>query len=165
MSKQFVVTGAVTVAVATLATACGGSSKSGAPATTASTPSTPISTQSAPSFAPAKNCRQLLALAARVRQSIQPTRPQGTVDVEREAALVQALANAAPAAIKGDLQTFANAFSRYAHAYKTSGIKPGQQPTSAQIAKVAAAAKSLGTPKVARAIAHLAAWGKKNCGG
>jgi hypothetical protein len=165
MGKQFVVAGALAVSVAMLATACGGSSKSSSQATTSAATTSTVSTAATPALASAKNCRRLVALGSKIAQSVGASAKPNVRSVESEAAQVQALAKAAPSAVRGDVQTFADAFSSYAEAIKASGYKPGTVPTSAQIAKIAAAAKHLGTPKVARAIAHLTAWGKKNCSG
>ena len=77
---------------------------------------------------------------------------------------MDALANAAPDEIKPDFKTFADAFKQFAGAMADAGLKPGQTPTAAQIAKLTAASQKLSTPKIQAATQHLEAWGQKNCG-
>ena len=67
--------------------------------------------------------------------------------------------------MRGDFQTLADAFDTYVHALLKAGIKPGQAPTPAQIAKIQAAAKAFSSQKLRAAEQHLAAWAQKNCGG
>ena len=79
--------------------------------------------------------------------------------------ILKSFASAAPSAIRGDFETFANAFGSYATALKKSGFKAGQTPTAAQFAAIAAAAKQFGSPQLKAAEVHLQAWAHKNCGG
>lgn len=115
------------------------------------------------SFASTKNCKDLEGLAAKVSQSFQPN-ANGELDLNKEAEALDALAGAAPNDIKGDFKTFADAFKNFAKAYGDSKLKPGVTPTPAQVAKLTAAAQSMNTPKLQKAMQHLSAWGKANCG-
>jgi basic membrane lipoprotein Med (substrate-binding protein (PBP1-ABC) superfamily) len=166
------------VLVGTLA-ACGGGGKKAsstppASTTNASTTATGTTVTTATttaeassgggSFADAKSCSQLASLAAKVQQSVQPT-GNGSVDLAREADALRTLADRAPDAIKGDLRTFADAFTSFAKAYADSGFKAGSTPTAAQIAKFSRAAQKLATPKVQAAMTHLESWGRTHCGG
>ena len=90
-----------------------------------------------PSFASTKNCKELEGLAAKVSQSFQPN-ANGELDLSKEADALDALANAAPDDIKGDFKTFADAFKKFAKAYGDVKLKPGETPSAAQIAKLAA---------------------------
>jgi hypothetical protein len=156
--------------------ACGGSSKSSsappetttqAKATTtraAETTTSAAATSSGGSFTDAKNCTQLASLAAKVQQSVTPT-GNGSVDLSREADAMNALADAAPGAIKGDFRTFAAVFASFAKAYADSGLKAGTAPTPAQVAKLTAASKKFSSPKVQAAIQHLEAWSRTHCAG
>src|SRR5581483_8540971 len=116
-------------------------------------------------FASTKNCAQLASLASRVAQSVGATTAAGKADPVKEAAVIEALAGAAPGEIKGDFKTFADAFAGYVKAYKDAGLKPGETPSPAQLAKFTTAAKQFSTPKVQAAIQHLSSWASKNCGG
>ena len=157
----------VLVLVLVVAGCGGGKKKSAASASTAAstTTTTAASTGAAtPSFASAKNCQQLAALGAKLSLALQASAGTGLSKLGDEANVFKTLASAAPAEIRGDFETFAAAFSGYAKALSTAGIKAGKTPTAAQIAALTAAAKSLSTPKLQAAERHLAAWGQKNCG-
>jgi len=161
----------ITVVVLLLVVAgCGGGKKKSATpaataaATTATTTAASTTTTVAPKFASTKNCQQLSALGAKVAQALQSSSGAGTSSLGNEANVFKALADAAPAEIRGDFQTFAAAFAAYAQALTKAGFKPGQVPTAAQVAAMTDAAKAFGTPKLQAAEKHLAAWGQKNCG-
>ena len=100
----------------------------------------------------------------KVSQSIQAASGNGQLNLQAEQNALKTLAAAAPSAIKGDFQTFANAFQSFAGAIAKSGWKPGQTPTPAQIAALTVAARSLDQPKLKAAETHLEAWAKQNCG-
>ncbi len=157
----------VIVLVFAVAGCGGGKKKSTAPATTAAgstTTSAASTTAAAPSFASSKNCQQLAALGAKMSQALQASSGNGLSSLGDEANIFKTLASAAPSEIRGDFETFAEAFSGYAKALSSAGFKPGKTPTAAQIAALTAAAKSFSTPKLQAAEQHLAAWGQKNCG-
>ncbi len=158
------------VALVVGTSACGGGGKKSASTTTAAAATTTnaTSTQAAkttPSFASAHNCTQLKALGVKVAQSLQATSGNGQAAVQNEDAVLHALAQAAPSEIRGDFQTFADAFHTYFQALAKLKLKAGSVPTAAQIAQVTNAAKSLNTAKLQAAEQHLSAWAQKNCGG
>jgi hypothetical protein len=157
---------AVTVVVcAVVAAGCGGSKKKSASPTTSSTSAGTTTTGSAaPKFATSKNCAQLEALGTKLSQALQTTSGSAETRLNKEAQLLHDYANAAPSDVRGDFQTLADAFDTYVHALLKAGIKPGQAPTPAQIAKIQAAAKAFSTQKLRAAEQHLAAWAQKNCG-
>ena len=142
--------------------AASASSTSGSATTAAAT--TTSQSSGTPSFASAKNCKDLAALGAKLSQALQAASGNGLSSLSDEANIFKAMASAAPADIRGDFETFASAFSAYAKALSKAGFKPGQTPTAAQIAALTNAAKSFNTPKLQAAEQHLAAWGQKNCG-
>lgn len=145
----------------------GGKKKSVAGATTAATTATTSAestTTVAATFASAKNCQQLMALGAKMSQALQSSSGNGTGSLGDEANVFKALAAAAPSEIRGDFQTFADAFSAYSQALQKAGLKAGKVPTAAQIAAMAQAAKSFSQPKLQAAEQHLSAWAQKNCG-
>jgi hypothetical protein len=145
----------VAAALVTTAAACGGGKKS--PTTT--------STTSAAAFASKTNCARMRSLAAKVSQSLQFSAASANAQaaIANEAAQLQALVNAAPAQIRGDLQTFATAFDNFLRSLNEAGLKAGKAPTAAQIAKLRTAVKALATPKLRAAEQHLAAWERTNC--
>jgi hypothetical protein len=157
---------AVTVMVcAVVAAGCGGSKKKSASPTTSSTSAATTTTSSAtPKFATSKNCAQLESLGTKLAQALQTTSGSVETRLTKEAQLLHDYANAAPSDVRGDFQTLADAFDTYVHALLKAGIKPGQVPTQAQIAKIQAAAKTFSTQKLRAAEQHLAAWAQANCG-
>ena len=88
---------------------------------------------------------------------------KGTIDNEDK--VLQAMANAVPSEIRGDFQTFEQAFHRYLQAISKLKIKAGSVPSADQIAQLTSAAKAFSTPKLHGAEQHLSAWASKNCGG
>jgi hypothetical protein len=157
---------ALVVGLVAAASGCGGSGKkASAPATTA-TPATTTSgaTTSTPSFKSAHNCAQLASLGEQVAKSLQATSGdlKGTIDNEDK--VLQAMANAVPSAIRGDFQTFEQAFHQYLQAISKLNIKAGSVPSADQIAQLTSAAKAFSTPKLRTAEQHLSAWAAKNCG-
>jgi len=172
MRRETVVAVILGVLLIALAAGCG-SKKSASSSQTTTTNETTTTTSSGsgsgsgsgkPSFASTKNCAQLASLAAKVSQSFQPN-ANGEINLGKQADALDALASAAPSEIKGDFQTFADAYKSFAHVYSDAKIKVGQTPSAEQIAKLTAAAQSLATPKVKTAIAHLSAWGSSHCSG
>jgi hypothetical protein len=107
----------------------------------------------------------LRSLAVQVAKSLQATSGNVQATIQNEDAVLQAMAQAAPSAIRSDFQTFANAFHTYLQAIAKLKLKAGSVPTAAQIAELTNAAKSLNTAKLQAAEAHLSAWAHKNCGG
>jgi hypothetical protein len=142
---------------ALIAAGCGGSKKKSASPTT-------TTSSAAPKFATAKNCAQLEALGTKLAQSLQATSGSTEARLENEVKLFHQFANAAPSDVRGDFQTLANALDTYVHALLKAGVKAGQVPTPAQIAKIQAAAKAFDTSKLRAAQQHLTAWAQKNCG-
>jgi len=156
-----------------VAAGCGGgsSNNTGPPTTTVSVsvssgpPST--STSGTPSFASAKNCQDMAGIAAKVASALEASSGNASQALQTESTELQALANAAPDAIKGDFQTFATAFSSFLSTLQKSGYKLDSKtpPTPAQAAALAKAAKSFDTSKLKHAEQHLSAWAKQNCTG
>lgn len=168
----------ITLALATLALAaagCGGSSKSASETTSTSTSTTTTTTSSsteststtteasgstAPIFASGK-CRDLAASAAKIGQDMNASGASG--NLQNAAKEFQAFVAIVPSEIKGDVQTMADAFMKYADALKGIHFSAGQTPSVADLQKVQAALKSVDQQKVTAAEAHIAAWAKKNC--
>jgi hypothetical protein len=151
-----------------LVAGCGGGKKKAASTTSGSATTAAAATTSSssgtPSFASAKNCKDLAALGAKMSAALQAASGNGSSSLGDEANIFKAMASAAPSEIRGDFETFASAFSSYAQALSKANFKPGKTPTAAQIAALTNAAKSFNTPKLQAAEQHLAAWGQKNCG-
>jgi hypothetical protein len=166
--KDRFLAGCVAVVMATVALAvagCGGSSKSSSPPTTtaAATTTAPATTAGASttasggsSFASAGNCRQLADAASKLGTAF-----SGTADLSATIKFFQDLSSKAPAEIRPDFGVLADAFRKIGAA--TQGLKPGQRPTAAQIAKLQGLQAQLDVAKLNAAAQHLSAWSTKNC--
>lgn len=161
-----VVVAVVAVGLLAAVAGCGGSSKKiSAPTTSAATVTTGSGgATTTPSFKSAHNCAQLAALGAQVAKSLQATSGDFQATVDNEDKVLQAMANAVPSEIRGDFQTFAQAFHGYLQAISKLKLKAGSVPTADQIAQLTSAAKAFSTPKLRAAEQHLSAWAGKNCG-
>jgi hypothetical protein len=104
-----------------------------------------------------------MTLSAKASQALAAQSTGGSASIQSETKILRTYANAAPSAIRSDLQVFADAFASYAQALKKAGYKAGAVPTTAQITAIAGAAKSFGSPKLKNAELHLSAWAHKNC--
>ena len=151
----------VTVALAAAVAGCGGGKKS---SSSTSTGAGTTSTVNTAHFASKTNCARMAALEAKVAQSVQATASTNAqAAVAQEAAQLRALVNDAPAAIRGDLQTFETAFDSFLHTLNEVGLQAGKAPTAAQIAKLRKAATALSSVKLRTAEHHLATWASTNC--
>ena len=172
MGRHTVAAALAGVLLVALAAGCGSSKSSSSTTSSSSGSSSPSSSSSlsssssssgGTSFKSTKNCAQLAALASKVAQSLNPT-GNAEKDVTNEVKLFDKLADAAPAEIRSDLRTFADAFQSFAKTYSSVKITMGQAPSAADLAKLQTAAKAFSAPKVRAAEQHLSAWAQKNCG-
>ena len=173
---QIVVPVIVLAAVASAA-GCGGSSNSSTTSTTSSTTTTTsaaattttgtsgttTSASAAASaalgaLASAGNCKSLAGLGEAYSQALSGS---GTVDVAKEAALLQQFAQKVPAAIKPDFEIFANDLTKVASAI--GSYKPGTTPSPAALAKLASLATSINTTQLQAAGKQIQAWAVANC--
>jgi len=161
----------VLIAVLVAMAGCGSSSSTSstggttAPGVTAAK-TTPSGTTSSgtPSFTTAGNCQQLVTLGAKFAQAIQASSGGGKLNLQAVVNAYQALAAAAPSAIKPDLQLIANAFAKFAAALAKVGYTPGTQPNPSQLAALQAAAQAFNSPQLHAAAQHIQAWARQNCG-
>jgi hypothetical protein len=169
--------------VAVVAAGCGGSSTptttakkvaAKTPTTTVSkplsvtmtAPSTSTKTASAsgtPSFASAGNCTALSGVGEQFAKAMTSATSGGKFNLNAAVKAYQNLANAAPAAIRPDIQELAAAFSSYASALNKVGYKFGSVPTASQITALESASKDLSASKLASASKALETWAVKNC--
>jgi hypothetical protein len=161
------------VAAAAITAGCGSSatttSSSAAPAATTSTTATVAAASTktataAPTFSSASNCQQLMGLGAKFAQAMSAATTGGKLDLQKVVGLYQNLANAAPAAIRPDLQQTTQALTSFAATMAKVGYKPGQVPTGAEIASLQAASQQFSQPKFRAAEEHLSTWAHANCG-
>jgi hypothetical protein len=130
--------------------------------TTASTPSSSSTSTASTSFASDANCLELDGVSAKFEQAL-ASATGAKFDEAVAAGAFQKLADAAPSAIRPDLETVAQAFSAFATAFTKSGYVIGKTPTAAQTAALASAVAVFTQPKLKAAETALQAWGKKNC--
>ncbi|HUZ15694.1 MAG TPA: hypothetical protein VMU72_05900 [Gaiellaceae bacterium] len=169
--RHGLVVAAVVAGLAVLVAGCGGGSSPSSAGQTQQTTTQQTTTQqtttgsSGTNFASAKNCLQFAGLAAKIAGAMNPSSGNAATALQTESQELQALANAAPSAIKGDFQTFATAFSSYLQALQSSGYNIGSKtpPTAAQLSALANAAKVFNTTKLKQAEQHLSTWAAQNC--
>jgi hypothetical protein len=176
---QIVVPVIVLAAVASAA-GCGGSSNSPTTSTTSTTTPTTTTTSAAATtttgtsgtttsasaaasaalgaLASAGNCKSLAGLGEAYSQALSGS---GTVDVAKEAALLQQFAQKVPAAIKPDFEIFANDLTKVASAI--GSYKPGTTPSPSALAKLASLATSINTTQLQAAGKQIQAWAVANC--
>jgi hypothetical protein len=87
----------------------------------------------------------------------------GKFNLQAAVAAYQALANAAPAAIKPQVEIVASAFVTFATALQKAGYKVGTVPSASQIATLETAVKALDTSKLRSAEKAIATWASTNC--
>lgn len=155
----------LTAVVVMVAAGCGGGKKVSIP--TISIPTNPQTTptvSSTGSFASAKNCLAFANLAANIASAMSPASGGGS-SLQNSTHVLQAIAAAAPSAIKGDLQTVATDFGSYVQALQSSGYNPSQTtpPTAAEMAAIAHGAQVFSSAKFLQASHHLTAWEQQNC--
>ena len=129
--------------------------------TTSSETTTSSDTSGTPTFASGK-CKALAASAAKIGRDFSAAGANGG-SIANAASEFQAFAKEVPSEIRGDVQTIADAISKYAEALKGVNISAGQTPSAADLQKLQAALSSLDQQKLQAAEQHLDAWTKKNC--
>jgi hypothetical protein len=121
------------------------------------TTTTATATTQSTTAATSANCRNLAQSASKFSQAL--TGAEG--NLKKQAQLFQEFANKAPAEIRSDVQTIADAFTKIANAGVS--LKAGQTPTADQVAKLQQAVKGIDQAKVTQASRNVAAWVQKNC--
>lgn len=153
------------VAVVAIVAGCGGSNKAATSAATKAPSTTSASTTSAaaPSFTSATHCQALAGVGTKFAQAMSAASRGGKFDLQTAVSAYQALASAAPAQIRPDVQLMAQAFSSFAAALSKAGYVPGKVPSPAQLAGLTTAAKIFSQPKLRAAGQRLSAWAHQNC--
>lgn len=174
------------VVVAVIAAGCGGSStptnttksqtaKKTANTTTVSKPKTTSvaapnssvtstsSSSNLAAFASTGHCAALAGVSEQFAKAMTSATSGGKFNMNAAVTAYKNLANAAPSAIRPDLEVLANAFATYGSLLSKSGYKVGSVPSASQIASIEQAAKALSTSKLASASKAVEAWAVKNC--
>ena len=154
------------------AAGCGGNKQSAgdtSSATSTSTTTESMSTESTSTttgasgstiFASGK-CKNLATAAAKFAHEASAANASG--NLQDAAKQFQSFVAIVPSEIKGDVQTIADAFSKYADALKGINFSAGQTPSVADLQKIQQAFKSVDQQKVTTAEKHIEAWTKANC--
>jgi hypothetical protein len=167
------------VGLAALALAgCGGSNNASSNTTTTTSTTTTTTTTTAPStttssttttasgsgsgvFATGK-CRDLAASVQKIGHDFQAA-GGGVENLGTVANEYQAFAKTVPSEIRSDVQTIADAVTKYANALQGVHLTAGQTPSAADLLKIQAALKSINQQKLQAAEQNISAWTKKNC--
>ena len=113
-----------------------------------------------PNFASGK-CRDLATSAQKIAQDFSAS-GAGNGNLNDAAKEFQAFVKVVPSEIRGDVQTIADAFTKYADALKGVDLSSGQ-PSAGDLQKIQAALKSFNQAKLQAAEQHIQAWTQKNC--
>ena len=170
--RSLMLVGAV-LALVVATTGCGSKKKSSTPpaqtttqaaATTTTTEQmttgTSTSSSGIASVATAGNCKQLSDLSAAFTKALSGT---GASDFEKRAQVLKEFADKTPSDIRPDFQVLADAFAKYASAFKDVHFTPGQVPNAATLAKLQNLVAQIDQTAVTRASTHISAWAQKNC--
>lgn len=144
---------AVLVGVLLIAPGCGSKKKSAVTtkATTTAQSTTSTSTSSGTKLT-STDCEKLAAASQTVSKAFTGTVPS---DMNAQVARLNAIAKVAPAAIKADFETLANAANQVAKL----GLKPNTTPTAKQLK----ALTSLDVAGISKAAKNIGTWAQKNC--
>lgn len=113
------------------------------------------------SFASSANCLKLLNLSSEFAKAAGAA--GGAGDLDATVKFFEQIADNAPDEIRGDFQVLAEAFAGYVKALGDADLKPGAQPTPAQIQALTKAAESFNEADVTKASNNIQAWTEKNC--
>jgi hypothetical protein len=157
--KNTTSTTTTTTTAAAATTAATTTTTAAAATTTAGAATTPAAnTGGLGALGSSSNCAQLLGLGSTIGQAFAGT----AGDPSKEAALLQQFADKAPAAVKADFQTIADAMAKVAVALKGVNLKSGT-PDPAALAKLAALSSQLNVQALTTAAHNIAAWAGTNC--
>jgi hypothetical protein len=155
---------AVLVGVLLIAPGCGSKKKTTSTTTkaTTSTTTTKATTSTTTTSATgglnltSTDCKNLIAAESTISQATSGKLPS---DFDQQIAHLNALASGAPAAVKGDIVTLADA----AKQISKLNLPSNQKLTAAQTAQLMAAVSKLDIKKISAAAADLGAWAQKAC--
>jgi hypothetical protein len=110
-------------------------------------------------IATSANCQALANLSTALSSAL----TGGNADIEKEVQILQEFADKAPAEIRADFQTFADAMKKIADVLKGVHLQAGQVPDAATLAKLQQLGTQIDEAKLAAAAEHIAAWAAQNC--
>jgi hypothetical protein len=157
--KKNAATTTTTAAAATTAAAT--STEAATTAAAATTEPTTTAASGLGALASSGNCQELLGLGQALSSAFSGA---DSTDIKKQAELMKEFADKAPSDIKGDLEVFADFFSKVADLYP-NGYKPGTTPDAATLAKLAQLSSSIDSAKLTAAAQHISTWAGANCHG
>jgi len=128
-----------------------------APATTKAT----TTTSNLGGLASTKNCRELAELGQKFSAAF--TGAANAQDLKTEARLLKEFADRTPSDIRADFEVLADYMTKVADA--AGGLKAGETPDAATIAKLQKLSTQIDQAKLTAASTHISAWVQKNCKG
>lgn len=121
------------------------------------------SSTSKPTFASVSNCTNLSGVGEQFAKAMSSATSGGKFNLNAAVKAYQNLANAAPGAIRSDVQVIATAFSAYASALSKAHYTFGTVPSASQIAALEQATKVFSQAKLKDASKGIEAWAVANC--
>jgi hypothetical protein len=109
-------------------------------------------------LASAGNCKSLLSLGTAISQAMTGS---GSVDVQKEAQLLEQFAQKVPSSIKPDFQIIADDVKKIADAIGT--YTPGSTPSPAELAKLQSLSTSIDSTQLSKAASDISTWAAANC--
>jgi hypothetical protein len=131
--------------------------------TAPSTSTKAAASSSTPTFANVGNCSSLTGVGEQFAKAMSSASTGSKFNLSAMVKAYQNLANAAPSAIRPDIEEFAAAFSTYASTLSKAGYKFGAVPTASQISAIEGATKLFESAKLKSAETNLEAWAASNC--
>jgi hypothetical protein len=110
-------------------------------------------------------CKKIADLSEQYSKAIAAAGASGSSqeDLQKQADAFKSFAEQVPEEIRGAFTTIADAYVKYATAFKDLNLKPGEVPDAGTIAKIAAIGKSLDSQKLQQAVSDISTWTQKNC--
>jgi hypothetical protein len=170
--------GLTMLALAFLASGCGGGSKEAASTTTEAT--VPATTEAATTratttpavttaqattttnlggVASAKNCKELADLGQKFSAAFSGA--AGAQDLEKEAKLLKEFADRTPSHVRPAFEVLADYMSKIADA--AGGLQTGETPDAATLAKLQKLATEIDQQRLTKASKDITAWVQRNC--
>ena len=133
--------------------------------TTATATATDTTSSVGGALAVSAGCTKVAELSQQYANAIAAAGATGSSedDIQKQAEAFKSFADQVPEEIRGAFTTIADAYAKYAAAFKDLHLKPGETPDAATIAKLVAVGKSLDSQKLQEASAAISTWAQKNC--
>ncbi len=121
------------------------------------------SSTSKPTFASVSNCTNLSGVGEQFAKAMSSASSGGKFNLNAAVKAYQNLANAAPSAIRPDIEAIASAFTAFASALSKAHYTFGTVPSASQITALEQATKVFSQAKLKSASNAIEAWAVANC--